>query len=129
VRPNLLPFDSRDESTFVGYPCGRQFTTGNAGGDVIEERVDEHLRPAVEKVRRLRMRASVLSFVGAIASALLPVSGSLALFEEAFAAEAAIATGALGAASAGAFVVANRGRKQARRIEQDIEAQLGEPPQ
>jgi hypothetical protein len=94
---------------------------------VIEEQIDERLRPAAEKVRRLRLRAAVLSFVGALGSAFLPVTGALAA-EEGMLTEAIVSTAGLGTVAAAAFAVARRGRKRAARIEQEIVAQLGDPP-
>jgi hypothetical protein len=111
-------------STFVGYWSA---AVQNKGANVIEERFEERLRPSVEKVRRLRLRAGVLSFVAAVASAMLPVTGAIA-FEEGLVTEAVVSTAGVGAVAAGAFAFARRGRKDAARLEQEIITRLGEPP-
>jgi len=93
---------------------------------MVEPQYEASAAHAVARVKRLRLRAAVLFFFGAVAAALLPVTAALAL-EVGQTGRAMISSAAVGAASWVAFRCARRDRTHARELEQAIEHLLVKP--
>lgn len=93
---------------------------------MVAPEYDPSAARAVARVKSLRTRAAVLSFLCAVAAAFLPLTVAVAL-EPGQGAAAIVGTAAVGATSFVAYRCARRDREHARELEQAIEHLLVKP--
>jgi hypothetical protein len=96
------------------------------GRVMLAPEYDPSAARAVATVRRLRMRAAVLSFLCAVAVAFLPVTAAIAI-EPGEGGTALIGSAAVAVTSWAMYRRARRDREHARELEQAIEHLLVKP--